>query len=225
MTASKTPNLGLMSPVLSDPFNPDDYAQTFGILDQNPGVKVVANQASRPTGWSNLQHGRLVWQADLNVMWLWNQPTSSVAGSWLRLGGYGLLGSATNPTQINSTAQNWTLAPIAVQTTVMVPGGRPCLVMYNWLYAANDHARQITVDIVENSSVAIERRHDGSSFGVNPGMPPDAGCYFYVRGASSSQQQVNFQLRVRALDPAIVGSDQGGGTSAIWNPTIAIFEL
>lgn len=224
-TASKTPNLGLMSPVASDPFDPADYDATFAILDQNPGVLTVANQASRPTGWNNNQHGRLVWQADLNVMWIWNQPSSLVAGAWVRLGGYGLLATAINPTQINATAINWTAAPVAVQTTAMVPGGRPCLVMVNWMFVANDHANQVTLNFVENSSSAVERRFTGSSFGVVPHMPPGGGAYFYIRGAQPTQQSVNFQVRIRAQDPAIVGPDQGGGTSAIWSPTIAVFEL
>lgn len=224
MTSSKTDNLGLMSPVLSDPFNPDDFRDTFEILDQHPGVRVVPNQASRPTSWNNNQHGRLVWQADLNVMWVWNQPTAQVAGAWARLGGYGLLGSAINPTQVNTTSQNWTTAPTAVNVNVMVPGGRPCLVMYNWQYVANDKTKQVTVNLVENSTSVMERRHNGTSFGVST-YPPDASSYFWVRSSAATQQQINFQLRVRALDPAVVGSDQGGGTSSIWSPSLAVFEL
>ncbi len=224
-TASKTPNLGLMSPVASDPFDPADFDATFAILDANPGTLTVPNQASRPTGWSSNQHGRMVWQADLNVMWVWNQPSSSVAGSWTRIGGYGLLGSALNPTQINATQVNWTTAPVAVQTTVMVPGGRPCLIMVSWLYITNDKTRQATLNFIENSSSVLERRFDGASFGVLPDAPPQAGSYFYTRGAQPTQQQVNFQLRIRAQDPAVVDPGQAGGTSSIWNPTITVFEM
>lgn len=222
-TASKTPNLGLMSPVSSDPFDPVDFDATFAILDQNAGVLVVANQASRPTGWSSSQHGRMVWQSDLNVMWVWSQPVSTTAGSWVRLGGYGLLGSAINATQVNSTAQNWTAAPVAVQTTVMVPGGRPCLVMFNWVFAVNDTSSQIVINMIENSSSVLERRITGNSYGVVNRMPPYAGCYFYIRGAQPTQQQVNFQLRIRAA-AANEGMIQGGN-SAIWTPFIAVFEL
>lgn len=224
-TASHTPSLGLMSPVASDPFDPADFDATFAILDANPGVLTVANQSSRPTGWSSNQHGRLVWQADLNVMWIWNQPSSGTGGSWVRLGSYGLLGSAVNPTQINATQVNWTAAPVAVQTTVMVPGGRPCLIMVTWLYLANDSSKQVTINFIENSSSVLERRFDGSSFGVVPDQPPQAGSYFYTRSAQPTQQQVNFQVRIRAQDPAVVGPDQGGGTSAIWTPTIAVLEV
>lgn len=222
-TASHTPNLGLMSPVSSDAFDPADFDSTFAILDQNPGVLVVANQASLPTGYTSAQHGRCVWQADLNVMWIWNQPSSSVAGSWTRLGNYGLLGSASNPTQINSTAQNWTAAPVAVQSTVMIPGGRPCLVILSWMFAANDTTNQITLNFVENSSSVLERRITGSSYGVVSGVPPTAGMYSYVRSASSTQQSVNFQVRLRTTTSA--ETTPSGGTSSIWNPYLYIFEL
>jgi hypothetical protein len=225
MTASSTPNLGLMLPVVADPFTSDDFRDTFTKLDNAPGVSVIPNQASRPTGLSTLQHGRMYWQADLNVMWIWNQPTSIVAGAWVRLGGFGLLATASNPTQINSTSINWTTAPVAVSLSAMVPGGRPCLVMYNWQYVANDHSRQVTINMVENSSSQLERRHTGSSFGINTGLPPWASSYFYIRPAQATQQSVTFQLRIRAQDPALVGADQGGGTSSIWQPTLSVFEL
>jgi hypothetical protein len=225
MTASKTPNLALMNPVGTDPFTTTDFSDTFTKLDNVPGVQVVANYASLPTGWSAVNHGRFVWQADLNIMWIWNQPSSSVAGVWQRFGNYGLLASAINATQVNATQVNWTAAPVAVQVTAMIPGGRACLVMTRWQYVANDHANQVTLNFIENSSSVMEQRFTGSSYGVVAGNPPTAGAYWYIRGASSTQQSVNFQLRVRAQDPAIVGSGQGGGTSAIWSPFIAIFEV
>lgn len=224
-TASHTPNLSLMLPVDSDQFTPDDYRDTFTKLDNAPGITVAPNQASRPTGWSNSQHGRMVWQADLNVMWIWNQPSALVGGSWVRSGSYGLLGSALNATQINSTAVNWTVAPTVVSVNVMVPGGRPCLVKYGWEYVANDHSHQVTLTLVENSTSVLERRHTGSSYGVVSGVPPSASAYYWVRSSAATQQQINFQLRLRAQDPAIVGTDQGGGTSAIWTPMMAVFEL
>lgn len=225
MTASKTSALQLMSPTTADQFDPADFAETFAILDDNPGILTVANQASRPTGWSSDQHGRHVWQADTNIMWVWNQPSSVVAGVWTRRGGFGHLGGASNPTQINSTAQTWTAAPTAVAVNVMVPGGRPVLVMYNWEYIANDHSRQITVNLIANSTSIMERRHTGSAFGINPGLPPDAKSYYWIYSASPTQQQINFQLRVRALDPAVVGPDQGGGTSTIWSPRLDVIEV
>jgi hypothetical protein len=229
MTASKTPNLGLMSPVLADAFNPDDFDTTFAIIDANPGIQVVANQASRPTGYSTAQHGRMVWQADQNILWIWNQPTSLVGGVWVRSGSKGWLGGAGNASTVSTTAISTATAPTVVSTTVMVPGGRPQLILYKWVFIGNDPAKYATLNLYANSGGLIETRHNGQGFGnaytTNFPYPPDSSMYAYIRGSSGVQESVNFALKIRCQDPAAVGSTQGGGSSFIIGSSMDIFEL
>src|ERR1043165_2837902 len=106
MTASKTPNLQLMLPVNSDPFDPLDFSDTFSKLDLHPGVRVIPNQAARPSGLGAANHGRMFWQADQNIMWIWTQPSPVVAGYWDRQGTKGWLGGDGNVVQGNTTAQS-----------------------------------------------------------------------------------------------------------------------
>jgi hypothetical protein len=229
MTASKTANLGLMNPVGSDPFLTTDFSQTMGILDQNPGVLVVANQASRPTGWSASQHGRLVWQADQNIMWIWNQPSGGGAGAWLRQGVKGWLGGASNAAQVNTTAITVATAPVVVSTTQMVPGGRPTLILYSWVFTGNSSAKFSTINLIANSVNLYETRHNGNGFDVaytsNFPYPPQSSVFAFVRSASGTQENVNFQLKLRCQDPAAVGSAQGGGSAFIINTKLDVFEI
>lgn len=229
MTASKTPNLGLMSPVLSDSFTPDDFSDTMAKLDAAPGVTVIANQASRPSNLGSAQHGRMYWQADQNIMWVWSQPVSNVAGSWLRQGSKGWLGGAGNAAQVNTTAISVNTAPTIVNVNTLVPGGRPVLVLYKWTFIGNDQARYATINLVANSSSIQEARFNGNGFGVaytaNTPYPPQSQMHGLIYGAPGAQQNVNFQVKLRCQDPAVVGSAQGGGTCFIIGTTLDVFEL
>lgn len=229
MTASKTPNLALMSPVLSDPFTPDDFADTFGKLDLRPGIEVIANQASRPTGLGAAQHGRMYWQADSNIMWVWNQPSALVAGTWLRQGTKGWLGGANNAAQVNTTAISVATAPTICNFNTLIPGGRPVLVLYRWTFIGNDPAKYATINLLANSSSVQEARFNGNSFGpaytTNFPYPPQSQMHGFLYGAPATQQNVNFQVKLRCQDPAVVGSAQGGGSAFIIGATLDIFEL
>jgi hypothetical protein len=229
MTASKTPNLALMSPVLSDPFSPDDFADTFSKLDLAPGITVILNQASRPTGLGAAQHGRMYWQADQNIVWVWVQPSSMVAGAWSRVGTKGWLGGAANAAQVNTTAISVNTAPTIVNVNTLIPGGRPVLVLYRWTFIGNDQARYATINLLANSSSVQEARFNGNGFGVaytaNTPYPPQSQMHGFIYGAPGAQQNVNFQVKLRSQDPAVVGSQQGGGTCFIIGTSMDVFEL
>lgn len=229
MTASHTPNLGLMSPVGSDPFVTTDFSDTFTKLDATPGILTVANAASRPTGWGASQHGRHVWQSDLNIMWVWNQPSGAPSGSWVRRGGYGWLGGASNAAQVNTTAISVATAVTVCSTSVMVPGGRPCMVMFSWIFIGNSYAKFATINIIANSSNILETRHNGNGFDVAYSStypyPPWSQTFAFIRQSSSVQENVNFQMKLRCQDPAVVGSTQGGGSCFVIGAALNIIEV
>lgn len=142
MTATTTPRLGLMSPVPADPFLTQDFADTFAKLDAQPGIVPVANQASRPTNWGAGQHGSTVLQTDLGILWYWNQPTSTTAGSWQRVMGKGSCGSWQNPTPCSTQVTNPDAGIKVVETDViLIGGGRPLVIDMNWDTFANDYGK------------------------------------------------------------------------------------
>jgi hypothetical protein len=218
-----------MNPVGSDAFTTGDFSSTFQTLDTVPGILVVPNAASRPTGYSASQHGRMVWQADLNCMWVWNQPSGGSGGSWLRSGTCGVLGTARNAGVVSTTAISQATAPTITSVTVMVPGGRPTMIMYSWVFIGNDPAKYATLNIYANSTGLLETRHNGNTFesaysGSFP-YPPDSSTYAIIRPASGSQENVTFTLKIRCQDPAIVGSAQGGGSCFITNTSLTVMEV
>lgn len=229
MTASRTPNLALMSPVVSDPFTPDDFADTFAKLDAAPGVSVVANQAALPTGLGAAQHGRMYWQGDQNIMWVWTQPSALVAGTWQRLGVKGWLGGAYNGAQVNTTAISVATAPTIVNVNCLAPGGRALMLLYKWMFIGNDPAKFATIDLLANSSIIQEGRFNGNGWGsaysANFPYPPQSGQYGYVYTGISAQTNFNFEVKLRCQDPAVVGSQQGGGSSFIVGTSLDVFEL
>ena len=110
MTASKTPRLGLMRPVGSDPFLTDDFKESFDKLDTMPGTLPVPNAASRPTGWGPAQHGNKILQTDVGVEWFWDQPSSSTPGKWTRIASKGSLGSFQNSGSVSTIVTSSTRA-------------------------------------------------------------------------------------------------------------------
>jgi hypothetical protein len=218
-----------MSPVLSDPFSPDDFADTFAKLDLAPGITNIANQASRPTGLGAAQHGRMYWQADQGIMWTWVQPSALVAGSWQRQGTKGWLGGSGNAAQVNTTAITVATAPTICNVNTLIPGGRPVLVLYRWTFIGNSSARFATINLIANSSSIQEARFNGNGYDVAYSTPtpypPQSQMHGLVYGAPATQQNVNFQVKLRCQDPAVVGSQQGGGSCFIIGTSLDVFEL
>lgn len=220
MTASKTPNLGLMNPVGSDDFEVTDFSSTFGILDQNPGILPVANQASRPTGWGAAQHGRRVWQADQNIEWVWYQPSTGVGGQWLRTYPKGWLAGAQNG---NASTGNTTFGagPVVLSVTALIPGGRPVKVNYSFYDCLNETTGTSIVSIWENGVMVGLKYHLGRNF-TQPLTHSVAASFYYIRNpAPTSQLSVNYQLQLNAenYDPS------NAGISSISDAHLDIIEL
>lgn len=218
-TASKTPNLGLMNPVGSDTFDITDFSNSMLIIDQNPGILTVANQASRPTGWNANQHGRRVMQADQGIEWWWNQPSSSVGGLWSRVSPKGWLAGTFHGGSVAGTTSAVTVASLSV----LIPGGRPVQVFYSFLWATQTNISngQIAVNYVENGSVITTHVHNGTGYnGGDPHNPPDSGMMYFLRNvAPTTQQTITFSISVQTL------GGHPAGTSAIWDTTFDVYEV
>lgn len=222
MTATTTPTLGLMRPTLTDDFKTDDFAQTFDILDDNPGIYQVANQASRPTTWTHEQHGRTCRQLDQLIDWVWVKPTSGSTGVWKRMWGKGLLHSQTNGSAISSSATNYTLGATVIQTpSILIPGGRPVRVTVRWGNCGN------------TSGLSIGSYWEGSSlihsWGINGyhytqaqwGRTGIASMYRITRDpAPTTQVSMSFKWTISAT------ADFGlGGTTTMQDTILEVEEV
>lgn len=216
MTASKTPNLGLMNPVGADSFQTSDFADTFQKLDQVPGILTVANQAGRPTSWTASQHGRRVWQADQNIEWVWHQPSSGTAGIWKRTFARGLLAQVVVGTTISTSNTNYsTGATLASLNNVVIPGGRPYKIVVRAEWVAND-ANMSIISTFENNGMLAWVHFGGSHFDGGRGMPGPA--YFeFSRPAPSVQTTMNFRTTLNSHNGF-------GGTTICWAPSLEIVE-
>lgn len=215
MTASKTSRLGLMNPVGSDAFVTSDFSQTFGILDQNPGVLPVANAAARPTSYGTAQHGSLVYQTDLGIMLAWNQPNSGVTGQWVRVGTAGYLGISQNSGTVSTSTTAYANGPTVLSGTVTVPGGRPYLVLISWDRLDNQYGRSV-VSYWENNVRIVDKAVYGWT-----GDFTDRVLWFY-RAAPSAATALTVKLTLAAYNAA---PSNGGGTSTIGNAILALIEV
>jgi hypothetical protein len=118
VTANNSPRLGLMLPNNADPFDPDDFVETFTVLDGAPGVTPIANLAALPTGLTTAQHMSQYIQADNGAIWYWYKPSSGTPGAWMRSNSVGMLSQRSNGGLVQSTS---TAAPGAVVLGTSVP--------------------------------------------------------------------------------------------------------
>lgn len=222
MTTTTTPNLGLMSPVTTDDFKTTDFAATFAILDQNPGIFVVANQASRPSTWTEKQHGRTIRQIDQGIEWYWYQPTSGSVGEWRRTAPKGQLYTQTNSGAVSSSATDYNLGATVISTSsILLPGGRPIKVTVKWDSCGN------------TSGLAVGSYWEGSTnitpWGINGYDYPQAqwgelglgGMFTITRNlAPTTQVSVAFKWTISAY--AFAGL---GGSSTIRNTVMTVEEV
>jgi hypothetical protein len=220
MTASKTPRLGLMNPVGSDAFVTTDFSSTFGIIDSYPGVLSVPNAASRPTNWTSAQHGMWVYQADLNIVWSWNQPTSGSSGSWRRVGNVGLLGQSGASGLITTTTTTYSSGVQVAALTVTVPGGRPIMVSIGWDVLGNTYNKAV-VSYWENNVLIASKAVYGQA-PTNSGTPVSNGTWQFARDvAPSASLTLATKVTVAAFNAAPAN---GGGTTSAQGVAIAIWE-
>lgn len=217
MTASKTSRLALMNPVGSDAFATADFATTFGILDSNPGILPVPNAASRPVNYTAAQHGSLVYQTDLNIVWSWNQPTSGSAGSWRRVGCAGLLGQSAASGLVTTTTTNYSSGAQVAALTVTVPGGRPILINIDWDVLGNYYVKAVA-SYWENNVLIQSRTFLGY-------QPPNAsgGQWTFARDvAPNAALTLNAKVTVAAFNAA---PSNGGGQTSAQGVSLTILEI
>lgn len=216
MTASKTPNLGLMSPVGADPFVTADFADTMAILDLNPGIRTVANQASRPAGWTAAQHGRRVYQTDQEIEWVWHMPDGGTPGVWKRTYPQGLLATVVNYSSVQTTNTNYSSGPTLVEANnVLIPGGRPYRVTLRaeWIGNSNNMA----VMSFYQDGAQVSWLHFSASFFDGGRGQPDAREFSFSFPAPSAQITHSFKTTLSAYTAT-------GGTSICWAPSIEVVE-
>src|SRR4051812_36918963 len=111
-----------MKPLDSDQFEAQDYADSFTIVDNNPGVALVDSYAALATlastnGYGTAQNGLLALDRHNNA--LWRYTNTSGAGTWNRVNSLGLLKrvvQSTNVTTASTTGNGLLVATSGVLT-------------------------------------------------------------------------------------------------------------
>lgn len=223
MTATTTPRLGLISPTSTDDFKTTEVAQTFGILDENPGIYRVDNQASRPTTWNHNQHGRTVRQMDQLIDWVWVQPTSGSVGAWKRVAPKGILHTQENQANVTSSATVYTSGATVIQTpSIILPGGRPIEISLRWHFFGNTEGIAVG-SYWEGSTLQTSWRVNGYEL-AQPSHRGDygmGGMYATWRDlAPTTQVSMSFKWTISAY-----GLNGIGGTTTIRSTVMVIKEV
>jgi hypothetical protein len=212
MTANTTPRLGLMLPVGSDTFTPDDFISTFTKLDGVPGITPVSSYAALPTGLTEKQHGSVYMQTDNLAQWMWNKPTSTSTGVWQRINSVGFLGSAPAMTKsyTNSTTSE-TGAPTIQTVTVKAPGGRR-LGVYARISSMSHSASGVTeIFIVYNGTTVVVR-----GYGSSGNTTGNSQELYYITGVASVGQSLQFDFRFRPYNAGTSTANNGGSALYVW---------
>jgi hypothetical protein len=215
MTASKTPNMGLLYPTGTDPFLTSDFADTMAILDQHPGTLTVPNQAGRPNTWGVNQHGRRVMQADQQIEWMWYQPSAPTPGVWKRTYAKGMLATSQTGGTVSTSNQNYNSPATLVQlTNVLIPGGRPYKIKF-WAEWWQNTAGVSIATVFENGTMLSFYHVTGRTFGQHP--YPGVHGLEIARPAPASQVTITFKLGL--------SSHTGfGGSCLVFGPALEVEE-
>lgn len=216
MTASKTARLGLMSPVGSDAFLTSDFSQTMGILDANPGVPVVANAAARPTAYTAAQHGSMVYQADLNLLWVWYQPNSGTTGFWQRVNSTGFLGQFSNSGSVSTSTTNYSVGPTVASGTITVPGGRSIMVLMGWDRLDNNYNKCMVSYWENNVKITDKLFYAAGSSDATAAM-----FYLQRNPAPVNALSLTVKMTIAAYNAA---PSNGGGTSTMTGGVLTVWE-
>lgn len=210
-----------MSPVASDSFVTSDFADTFATLDANPGILTVPNEASRPSNFTAAQHGRMIWQSDHNILWIWNQPTTGTVGAWQRVGSSGFLARFASTGTVSTVTTDRNLGPTVCSGTVVIPGGRPYLVMFKWDVASSQGSRIIT-RYWENDVPILDQVFNDVLYPTVPGTAPSAKAFYYWRPAPLTALTMRCKLSISSFNDA---HPWGSGLTTMTGGIMHIIEV
>jgi len=197
-----------MSPVDSDVFTASDYATTFTKLDNQPGVKIVANYTALTAysaGFSvpTNHNGEVAVQVDNGAMWYWKCPSGS--GSWIRANSIpGHLLQTTQPSDVSTATKTGNGSAIwPSPTTITCPGGRPIRIDVN-VNCDNDKTGGDGVVVlnlmVDTTAVRTMYVRPGNSFkdqtdSSGPSFGTDQFISYFMSTNPGDTHQFNLRIR------------------------------
>lgn len=197
-----------MDPVDSDLFEASDFASSFTILDQTPGVATVANYgALTALPWGTAQHGRQVLELDNGALWYWYNPSGS--GVWKRSNNVGLLAHVTQSAVVSTTATTGNGILVVQSGNVVVPGVRAIHISVRLgLDNSSGLGSQVLVSLTDNGALIYDSVFRAGTFISGSGNT--AMLDFYTSGANNSTHNYAVYIRSAAGSTSI----GAGGTSA-----------
>lgn len=105
--------LGIAKPLLADPFDTQDLADNWQILDDFPGI-FICTSGTRPGTWGAAHEGMLIWETDTDLTWRWN------GSAFIRHGAKGHLISEQTTGDVTAAAGSYVTV---VQAAITIPDG------------------------------------------------------------------------------------------------------
>lgn len=223
-TANVTPKLKLMKPLDSDQFEAQDYADTFSILDNQPGVALVDSYAGLSTlaasngGWGVNQHGLMALDRHNNALWWWKCPAGT--GVWTRANSVGLLKQVTQSIAVSTTATTGNGILVADSGLLTVPGGRTIKIDVN--FDADNTAGDLSLGVfflLDGSALLKEY-----VFRLGPGIGYSGSSrmitYYLQNLTPESTHQFKFYMR----SSNGIASNGGGGVTTARYSTMVVSE-
>jgi hypothetical protein len=120
--------LALQKPTTADPFDTDEIADNWQIVDNHPGI-FLCTSGTRPSTWGLNHRGMMIYEGDTDLYWRWDgtQFGRAFAVGWLN--------GSSRTADLSTTS----LTPItAVSAAVSVPAGnRKVQVTVSWAQVEN----------------------------------------------------------------------------------------
>lgn len=209
-----------MNPVDSDKFQSSDFANTFAILDANPGIRTVANySALTALTYGIPQHGSPVLQLDNGALWYWYNPSGT--GSWKRLNNVGLLKNVVQNADVSTSTITGNGVLVVSTGNVVVPGGRALRVDCTLgLDATSGESSLVVCTLFDNGA---QQRQYTIRAGLVSNSLGNSSLFSFFTGVATPASTHNWAMYIRASN---VNPNNGGhGTVSSRTSSMAVSEV
>lgn len=105
--------LGLSKPLVGDPFDTQELADNWQLVDDHPGI-FICTSGTRPGTWGANHEGMLIWETDTDLTWRWN------GSAFVR---HGAKGHLINEVTTGDVTEAGGTYETVVQAAITIPDG------------------------------------------------------------------------------------------------------
>lgn len=223
-TANVTPRLKLMKPLDSDQYETQDYADSFTIIDNNPGVALVDSYAGLATlassnGYGTAQNGLLAYDRHNNAMWRYLNTSGS--GSWVRANSVGLLKQVTQSVNVTTSTVNSPGILVLTSGVITVPGVRALAINVDFNGDNTSGANALGVLQLLDGTTTLKTQVLRLGAPVANNGSDHSFTYYLSNPVPESQHE--FKLYMRSASGS--SANGGGGTTVARYTTLTVSEV